>query len=149
MPNSLLPHFSLLTFHFSLFTFHFSLFTSHSSLLTSIQSFFPDIVCHGLVYQPSDALSFFDSLTYLRAANVHIPRLAWCSRIDHYLVVVLDVLIMILPVEVFPVVATHQKHKLTVGIIFRQRLQGIPGIGRLRQMHLVVGGNDTLHSFKG
>ena len=51
-------------------------------------------------------------------------------------------------IEDGPVVATHQEHKLAVGIVSRQGLKRIPRIRWLRQVHLIVAGKDALHVFE-
>ena len=71
-------------------------------------------------------------------ADIDEARLPWCPVIHHDAVVLLDILSMIPPVEECPVVASHQEHELTFGIVFREGLQGIPSIGWFGQVHLIV-----------
>ena len=87
-------------------------------------------------HQSLDALSFFHFLSYLRARHVDKWSMEGTSialtRIDRNVAGPQNVLPMVPPLEMCPVIATQNQRKATVGIVLCQRLQRMPRIAGLR-----------------
>ena len=94
--------------------------------------------------------AFLDALTDLGAADVeqrrfhygyarwHFSYVAPFSRIDDDGVVAQDVFVVKPFVEGSPVVASYEEGEADVGEVLAQRLQRVPGVGRLGHVELIV-----------
>ena len=110
-----------------------------------------------------DRQSLPETLAYLRAAHVDksgaqdrhplrhgsgVDGIA-LAGIDRHLIVGENFLMRIPAVELRPVVAPDEEHKLTVGEVAGERLQRVPGIGRFGQVKLIVAGYQTIDALDG
>ena len=123
--------------------------------MSAVEMLLLDNRCHMTGHQSANALSLTQPLANHRAADVdegnlyesnvgksglHVIGIGILTGIDHDGVFPEKVFISIPFVEQLPVVAADKQGEAVLGEVFFQGLQGVPSIGRLWQMELVVAG---------